>query len=291
MSLAAAMVLIAPSVASAEQLVPLACTRANPNAPSDCGSCELIQLINNVIQFILVIGSSVVTLIFIYAGFLYLTAGGNSSNIGKANSIFGNVAIGYVIILGSFLAVDLFFATLINPGSPIFTWKTIQCFSPTTPKFDERAAGGGGSIVGGIDPSTLAANAAVCGDTYLSAWGSESNNAKCILQNESACGSLLRSTTDISADNNSFSYGAFQVNISANTIQNCPGFGDLNCPSAWSGRDYSARVVDVDLFTKCRAAALDPKCNAINARRIYDESLARTGNGWKPWGARTKCGL
>lgn len=85
-----------------------------PSCPaSGCGFNEAIKLINNVINFLLfVIATPLAALAIAYAGFLYLTAGGNSENISKAKTILKNVVFGYVIALAAWLIVNTIFVSL-----------------------------------------------------------------------------------------------------------------------------------------------------------------------------------
>lgn len=85
-----------------------------PSCPaSGCGFNEAIKLINNVINFLLfVIATPLAALAIAYAGFLYLTAGGNAENVSKAKTILKNVVFGYVIALAAWLIVNTIFVSL-----------------------------------------------------------------------------------------------------------------------------------------------------------------------------------
>ena len=78
-----------------------------PKCPDKgCGWDELMILVNNVIKFLLfTIATPLVALILVYAGWLYLSSGGNSENISKAKKILLNVVVGYVIGLAAWLIV------------------------------------------------------------------------------------------------------------------------------------------------------------------------------------------
>ena len=92
----------APTPKSTGGIVP-ACGK--PGLPA-CDFNMLLELINNVINYLLfVIATPLVALILVYVGWLYLSSGGNSENIGKAKRIFGNVILGYVIGLAAWLII------------------------------------------------------------------------------------------------------------------------------------------------------------------------------------------
>lgn len=73
---------------------------------NDCNWQSFIQLINNLITWLIGIATVIATLLFMYAGFLYLTARGNQSQAEQATGIFTNVAIGFGIILVAWLIVS-----------------------------------------------------------------------------------------------------------------------------------------------------------------------------------------
>jgi len=80
--------------------------------PTECGIEEFITLVANVVEIIIVIGLMISSLVFAYAGFLYITAQGSSEKVGKATKIFTNVAIGLFIAFVAFLVVDLITSSL-----------------------------------------------------------------------------------------------------------------------------------------------------------------------------------
>lgn len=72
---------------------------------NNCDFGSLIQLANNIINFIITISVSASAIMFAYAGFLYMSSQGNSGQVEKAHSIFKNVALGLVFVLGAWLIV------------------------------------------------------------------------------------------------------------------------------------------------------------------------------------------
>lgn len=77
-----------------------------------CGWNELITLINDVITYLLTIATILAVVSFIYAGFLLITAGGNSSKVGQAKSIFGSVVIGLIFAYGAWIIVHFLITAL-----------------------------------------------------------------------------------------------------------------------------------------------------------------------------------
>ncbi len=91
-----------------------------------CTMCHIVQLIQNILSFLVTISVIVATLMFIYAGFLYLTAGGSADKIKSANKIFTNVFIGFIFVLGAFLIVDTIMKTFYD-NTRFGPWNEIEC--------------------------------------------------------------------------------------------------------------------------------------------------------------------
>ncbi len=73
-----------------------------------CGFGHLMVLVNKVINFILfALALPIAAIMFAYAGFLLLFSGGESGKKTKAKEIFTSVAIGVIIAVIAWLAVEL----------------------------------------------------------------------------------------------------------------------------------------------------------------------------------------
>ena len=70
-----------------------------------CGYTDLIQLGINVMNFAIYLMALVSVLAFVYAGYLYMSSGGDSGAIKQARGIFTNVALGIFFTLGAWLIV------------------------------------------------------------------------------------------------------------------------------------------------------------------------------------------
>lgn len=81
-----------------------------------CDFTTLIALGNNIIRFCIITGTSVFSIMFMYAGFKYLTANGNPGQISTAHNYFLNAIIGFVIMLSAWLLVDFIFKSLLKPS-------------------------------------------------------------------------------------------------------------------------------------------------------------------------------
>src|SRR3989344_401729 len=87
------LMLIMPAVSLAVNTPLVTCTDGKV-----CGFNELMALVNRVIQFILFdMALPIAAIMFIYAGFLMITAGGEAAGARtKAKSIFTNAVLGLV---------------------------------------------------------------------------------------------------------------------------------------------------------------------------------------------------
>lgn len=80
---------------------------------TNCGWSNLITLVDNIIHFTLYyMVIPIAAIMFAYAGFLLVTAGGEVSRRSKAKSIFTNAVIGLVIAIAAWLIVRLILSTL-----------------------------------------------------------------------------------------------------------------------------------------------------------------------------------
>ena len=80
----------------------------------DCGFVNLVNLAQAIIDFIIVISIPISAGLFIYAGFLYVTAVNDSGKVSQAKLIFKTVAIGFTIILSGWLIVYAIITGLVN---------------------------------------------------------------------------------------------------------------------------------------------------------------------------------
>jgi len=87
----------------------------------ECTTCHLLQLGENIIEFIVQISFVIAALLFAYAGFLFFIGGGDSGKITNAKKIFTNTFIGIIIILSSWLVVNIILSTLTGQGVNPFT--------------------------------------------------------------------------------------------------------------------------------------------------------------------------
>ncbi len=94
---------------------------------AECRACDLSELANNVINFAVAFSVIVATLMFAYAGILYVTAASKPDQVKKAHGVFINVFVGLCIVLTAWLLVNITFSVL--TGKSITIWTHIDCIS------------------------------------------------------------------------------------------------------------------------------------------------------------------
>lgn len=79
----------------------------------DCNFSHIMQLINNIVDFILFkMALPISAIMFAYAGFLLLFSGGEQAKRTKAKEIFVNVALGLAFALAAWLIVNTILSIL-----------------------------------------------------------------------------------------------------------------------------------------------------------------------------------
>ncbi len=248
---------LTPLAVSAQGLVP-SCPVGEPGCaepyhPDNYGACELVQLSNNIVRFIIGLISVVGAIVMVYAGYLLVSSRGNVSQMQRAKEMFTNILIGIVIMLSAFLVVNTVMSILVGSNSSLINWNNIDCgyardsgtadvtFDPvgvatnnllfqddwvvvggTTGRYS-YTGGGGGSGGGGGDSggggggscSVITDPANACHPNNLTCF-SNPQSASRVCNLESAGGQIRAvSGTDLCRDGRSFSGGLFQINILA----------------------------------------------------------------------------
>ena len=83
------------------------------NGPT-CDFGKFMQLIINVIDFLLAIAIPIFAVVFMWAGFLMVTAGGKEDQRKKAKGLMTKAFIGFIAALGAFLIVKFVVTVLLD---------------------------------------------------------------------------------------------------------------------------------------------------------------------------------
>ena len=110
-------------------------------ASAPCTVCHFYKLLQNIINFLLLTSASLVTLMAVYIGFLFLFSGGSQKNITDAKSKLWLLVLGIAWVLGSWLVLNTIIIVFANPAVFPTPWNQISC--------EVRQSSGGGNTGGG----------------------------------------------------------------------------------------------------------------------------------------------
>ncbi|HVS79598.1 MAG TPA: pilin [Candidatus Paceibacterota bacterium] len=82
-----------------------------------CDFADFEQLAMNLMYYMVYISVPLAAVAFAYAGFLYITSGGNPGQASRARKIFTNVGIGFVVILAAWLLVYTITSALLDTSN------------------------------------------------------------------------------------------------------------------------------------------------------------------------------
>lgn len=114
-------IVVIPLFTSAQSIVPCG-NLADPNTgvvSNPCTFNDFIITVGRIVNGIIIIISAWAAVSFMYAGYAYLTSGGNQEKVSYAKGIFWKVFLGYIIILGAWAFIHMIEITLMaNTNSP-----------------------------------------------------------------------------------------------------------------------------------------------------------------------------
>jgi len=251
---------------------------------TQCEACNLVQLLQKVIMFLIGLSIPLAVAMFAWAGILYFTSGaGGAENISRAKKIFGSTLFGFGLAVGAWLIINTLLYTILNDKYKAdSSWFQISCTSLERPVSTTITEVLENSLGTAPTPSAQAPTISyTCreGLSYVSQYGtcmspdgkiiesptlsydspnistaggscsSFTNNTllSCIASYESSCNPAIGSGVDIGADGNPVSWGLTQWNLSANQVKCTTSGGtniNLNCPAAFGGGAYTAKNKD-----------------------------------------------
>jgi hypothetical protein len=81
---------------------------------TSCNFCYLAKLIQNVVNFLVMVTIPISVAMFAWAGIMFFTATGNPKKIARAKSIFSAVFIGFIITISGWLVIQVVLQTITN---------------------------------------------------------------------------------------------------------------------------------------------------------------------------------
>lgn len=92
---------------------------------TNCTICHLADTAQNVLNAGIYLAVFLSAVLFAFAGWKYMTAGGDPGKISSAKSIFSNVLIGILIAVASWLAVDTIMKTFVKDDGGFGPWNSV----------------------------------------------------------------------------------------------------------------------------------------------------------------------
>lgn len=112
-------------------LVPAECRISKTNALNtvqNCDLCAMMQMVQNILNFLLGLTVPAAALLFAWAGILYFSSRGNPVQISKAHKIFKTVAIGFLIAIAAWIIVNTIVNVLVTGTAyKDWSWKSLNC--------------------------------------------------------------------------------------------------------------------------------------------------------------------
>lgn len=92
----------------------------------DCNACSFVQMISNIIQWLVGILVIIAVLLIVRAGFELVVSQGNPAALTNAKKMMTNVAIGFVIMMAAWTIVDTVIKALVDPSAGFGVWNQIS---------------------------------------------------------------------------------------------------------------------------------------------------------------------
>ncbi len=102
---------------------------SDPRAATACNLCDIGQLIQNIINFLILLSIPLSAALFAWAGILYFTAGGDHHKIDHAHKIFKAVFVGFVLVVTAYLIVQTLLTAIVNQQNFFVngSWSSLEC--------------------------------------------------------------------------------------------------------------------------------------------------------------------
>lgn len=102
------------------------CSGALPDGSlKPCTVCHIATLAQNILTTGIYIAVFLSAILFVWAGGLYLTSAANPGGVTKAKTLFFNVIVGLLIILGAWLIVDTLMRVLTDAPRKFGPWNSL----------------------------------------------------------------------------------------------------------------------------------------------------------------------
>lgn len=94
---------------------------------SDCSFCHLLDLVNKIIKWIVVVMVGIIVIIFALGGMMMVISAGDTGKVSKGKGMMLDSVVGFLILLCSYVIVDTFIKVFVPTESEFGPWNTITC--------------------------------------------------------------------------------------------------------------------------------------------------------------------
>ncbi len=108
-----------PFLMNAQGIVPCG------NGNDECEVSDIVALAKNLMDWFILISVVVAALLFLNAGVLYIMSPSNPSNIARAHRLFLSTLVGMVVVLCSWMIINLVMTTLYGGAGTWGSWFSI----------------------------------------------------------------------------------------------------------------------------------------------------------------------
>lgn len=258
---------------------------------------DLYSCINKLYKFAIAIGSAFAVFFIVLAGFLYMSAEGDSEGVNKAKEMLAASLTGLVILL-----IGYVFLKAINPD--LITFKNIQPPSVKVQTSDLNAGrNSSNNGTNSIDTSICKTDVGSCSLAQMAqcgAWNANTASGVCYIESGRAGRPDTDSGSDLCKDRSPWSIGLFQINLIVHQGQsympaacrttmiktNGKGTAQGNCMPGQlkrnaNGVEYCAmndcEIINRPAYNSCVEELHKASTNIDVACKLYQK------NNWQPW--------
>ncbi|MGC9602823.1 MAG: pilin [Minisyncoccia bacterium] len=195
-------------------------TDANGNpsvSATGCSACNLADLVQNIINFLIGLSIPIAAALFAWAGVLYFTSAENVGQRSKAKDIFKNAFIGFVIVITAWLVINTLLHVIFNQSQEFAggNWFTIQCTAGTNRPNNASINGVLSTVLGTTGITTLSTTGGINGSQ-----GPTSNTSGLNLNNLSQADqdTINEAVSDACVNSNQMDTASCAVDQTNNTI-------------------------------------------------------------------------
>ena len=95
-----------------------------PCKGTDCTFCDLIKLVENIVNFLWSLAAVVAGAMLVYGGFIMMTAGGDQGKVKEGKGIITQALIGFIIMFVAWILINLVLS-VIATGEVSLRWQCL----------------------------------------------------------------------------------------------------------------------------------------------------------------------